>query len=113
VPDRDKAYIKNLLAKPWNLYIFRHSALTNKSQILKEHILRDHAGWSPRSTMPEVYLHYFGTESSTSLLEANGIIQKDKAKKNLLTPISCPNCGESIPSQTAKAIIRNNNGRTV
>ena len=45
--------------------------------------------------MPEVYLHYFGTESSTSLLEANGIIQKDKAKKNLLTPISCPNCGES------------------
>jgi integrase len=95
VPDRDKAYIKNLVTKPWNLYIFRHSALTQKSQILKEHILRDHAGWSPRSTMPEVYLHYFGTESSTSLLEAHGIVQKDKAKKNLLTPISCPNCSES------------------
>ena len=46
-------------------------------------------------TMPEVYLHYFGTESSTTLLEAHGIVQKDKAKKNLLTPIRCPNCGES------------------
>ena len=45
--------------------------------------------------MPEVYLHYFGTESSTTLLEAHGIVQKDKAKKNLLTPIRCPNCGES------------------
>lgn len=95
VSERDKAYLKNLFTKPWNLYIFRHSALTQKSQILKEHILRDHAGWSPTSHMPEVYLHYFGTESSTSLLEAHGIIKTDKVKKNLLTPINCPSCKES------------------
>ena len=95
VSERDKAYLKNLFTKPWNLYVFRHSALTQKSQILKEHILRDHAGWSPTSHMPEVYLHYFGTESSTSLLEAHGIIKTDKAKKDLLTPIHCPNCKES------------------
>jgi len=95
VSERDKAYLKNLFTKPWNLYIFRHSALTQKSQILKEHILRDHAGWSPTSNMPEVYLHYFGTESSTSLLEAHGIIKTDKVKKDLLTPIHCPSCRES------------------
>ena len=30
--------------KLWNLYIFRHSALTEKSHILKESTLLDHAG---------------------------------------------------------------------
>jgi integrase len=61
---RDKSYIKTMLMKPWNLYIFRHSALTEKSQILKESTLRDHAGWSNTSQMPKVYIHYYGNESS-------------------------------------------------
>jgi hypothetical protein len=65
-PEADKSFIRNMLTKPWNLYIFRHSALTEKSQILKEHVLRDHAGWSMTSRMPQVYIHYFGTESSKS-----------------------------------------------
>jgi hypothetical protein len=60
VPENDEAFIRNMLTKPWNLYIFRHSALTEKSQILKEHILRDHAGWTMTSKMPQVYIHYFG-----------------------------------------------------
>ena len=30
-PDYDKAVIRNMLLKPWNLYIYRHSALTEKS----------------------------------------------------------------------------------
>lgn len=60
VPENDKAFIRNMLTKPWNLYIFRHSALTEKSQILKEHVLRDHAGWTMSSKMPQVYIHYFG-----------------------------------------------------
>lgn len=95
VPERDKAYIKNLFTKPWNLYIFRHSALTQKSQILKEHTLRDHAGWSSSSKMPEVYIHYFGTESSTSLLEAYGIAKNKTTRMELLRPVHCPNCHES------------------
>ncbi|MFY9798700.1 MAG: hypothetical protein WAJ93_23680, partial [Candidatus Nitrosopolaris sp.] len=41
VPSEDKEAIKKLLLKPWNLYIFRHSALTHKSQILRESTLRD------------------------------------------------------------------------
>jgi integrase len=53
VSKEDKDAIRALLAKPWNPYIRRHSALTEKSKILKEHILRSHAGWSSRSNMPE------------------------------------------------------------
>jgi integrase len=97
IPANDKAYIKNMLTKPWNLYIFRHSALTQKSKILKEHILRDHAGWSITSKMPQTYIHYFGTESSNSLLEAYGVIKhEDNDQTNkLLKPKYCPNCNES------------------
>ena len=39
-----KNSIADLLKKPWNPYIFRHSALTAKSKILKESVLRQHAG---------------------------------------------------------------------
>jgi hypothetical protein len=37
VPPEDKQKIKEFLKKPWNPYIRRHSALTEKSTILKEH----------------------------------------------------------------------------
>jgi integrase/recombinase XerD len=94
IPDRDKAYIKNMLTKPWNPYILRHSALTAKSQILKESTLRDHAGWSMTSRMPNIYLHYFGNESSKSLLEAYGIEEYHQKEINVLKTKSCPNCNE-------------------
>jgi hypothetical protein len=51
----DKQKVKELLKKPWNSYIRRHSALTEKSTILKEHVLRQHAGWSGRSQMHFIY----------------------------------------------------------
>ena len=90
IPQKDREAILRLLDKPWNLYIFRHSALTHKSQILKEATLRDHAGWSTDSKMPSVYLHYFGTESCNSLLETYGII-KNKCNQALgLMSIQCP-----------------------
>jgi hypothetical protein len=90
----DKRKIKELLKKPWNPYIRRHSALTEKSSFLKEHILRQHAGWSPRSQMHLKYLHYFGNESSDSILEAYGIITKDKVQSDALRSRQCPNCDE-------------------
>jgi integrase/recombinase XerD len=94
VPPEDKAKIKELLQKPWNPYIRRHSALTQKSTMLKEHILRQHAGWSGRSQMHLKYLHYFGNESSESLLEAYGIIPKEQQSVDILRPKQCPNCAE-------------------
>jgi integrase/recombinase XerD len=94
VTETDKQKLNKLLKKPWNPYIRRHSALTEKSSILKEHILRQHAGWSPRSQMHLKYLHYFGNESSDSILEAYGIITKDKVQSYALRSKQCPNCNE-------------------
>jgi phage FluMu protein Com len=71
-----------------------HSALTHKSQILKEATLRDHAGWSTNSKMPSVYLHYFGTESCNSILETSGIIKKEGNQALGLMSIRCPGCKE-------------------
>ena len=89
----DKQKIKELLKKPWNPYIRRHSALTEKSTILKEHVLRQHAGWTPGSQMHLKYLHYFGNESSESLLEAYGIVTPGQ-QTDQLKPKQCPNCME-------------------
>jgi hypothetical protein len=82
------------LQKPWNPYIRRHSALTEKSKLLKEHVLRQHAGWTGTSQMPQKYLHYFGNESSESLLEAYGIVTRDNRLSDTLKPKQCPNCDE-------------------
>jgi len=90
----DKAKIQELLQKPWNPYIRRHSALTEKSKILKEHVLRQHAGWSANSNMHQKYIHYLGNESNESILEAYGLINKDKKQINKLKPKLCPNCNE-------------------
>jgi integrase/recombinase XerD len=93
VLSEDKPKIAELLKKPWNPYIRRHSALTEKSTILKEHVLRQHAGWTPGSQMHLKYLHYFGNESNESLLEAYGIVASGQ-QIDQLRPKQCPNCSE-------------------
>ena len=95
VPDSDKAYIRSLLTKPINLYIFRHISLTEKSVILNEHMLRNHAGWSNRSKMPQVYIHHLGGASSKQILQSFGIIDREKSKEfSEKRIIICPNCNE-------------------
>jgi len=94
VSAKDKEIIRGMLQKPWNPYILRHSALTEKAKILKEATLRDHAGWSMNSKMPSVYIHFFGGESSKSLLEARGIIPADRRETSILEAKECPNCRE-------------------
>ena len=89
----DKAKIRELLKKPWNPYIRRHSALTEKSKILKEHVLRQHAGWTPTSNMHQKYIHFYGNESNESILEAYGL--KSKLEQiDKLKPVLCPHCNE-------------------
>jgi integrase/recombinase XerD len=90
----DKHHIKELLQKPWNPYIRRHSALTEKSRYLKENVLRQHSGWARNSQMHLKYIHYFGNESSESILEEYGIIPKEKQQNDALKPKQCPNCNE-------------------
>jgi hypothetical protein len=46
------------------------------------------------SNMAQKYIHYFGNESSESLLEAYGIVTKDKVSIDTLNPKMCPNCNE-------------------
>jgi hypothetical protein len=94
VSSEDKEKIKNILAKPFNPYIRRHSALTEKSVKLKSNTLNQHAGWSMNSHMAQKYIHYFGNESSESLLEAYGIVTKNNAGIDTLNPKICPNCNE-------------------
>jgi hypothetical protein len=43
--------------------------------------------------MPQKYIHYFGNESSESILQAYGIIAKGQ-EINQLKPKQCPNCSE-------------------
>ncbi|HET7389474.1 MAG TPA: zinc ribbon domain-containing protein, partial [Nitrososphaeraceae archaeon] len=98
VPEEDKEKISNLLQKPWNPYVRRHSSLTEKSRILKFHTFHQHAGWTSGSNMHLKYTHYFGNESSEELLESYGIeTNKDKKQlaDTLLRPKQSPNCSES------------------
>lgn len=55
--------IRNLLTKPWNLYIQRLSALTEKGQFLTEANHRDNGGWSMSSKMSQIYDHLNGKNS--------------------------------------------------
>jgi integrase/recombinase XerD len=94
VSNEDKEKIKGLLTKPFNPYIRRHSALTEKSTKLKSSTLNQHAGWTANSNMAQKYIHYFGNESSESLLEAYGIVTKNNIPIDTLNPKICPNCNE-------------------
>lgn len=96
VPAEDKHKIEALLKKPWNPYVRRHTGLTEKSKVYKlnEFQLRQHAGWSPRSQSHLKYIHYFGNESNESLLEAYGVVTRDKEQINALQYKSCPHCAE-------------------
>jgi integrase len=105
LPEEDKQKIRELFNKPWNPYIRRHSALTQKAQILKDAAFKQHSGWSGGSQMHLKYVHYYGNESTDVLLEAHGISPvgkdgKDKDNHNLVdkklsTPKQCPNCSET------------------
>ena len=100
ISNKDEEKIKRLLAKPFNPYIRRHSALTEKSTKLKSNILNQHAGWSMSSGMAQKYIHYFGNESSESLLEAYGIVTNNNIPINRLNPKICPNCNEGNTQDT-------------
>ncbi len=93
IPDIDKALIRTMLTKPWNLHIYRHSALTEKSQILTEAVLRSHAGWTMSSKMPQVYIH-LSNESSKILLQKRGILKVEDKETQSLQSKQCPNCFE-------------------
>ena len=74
-------------------HVYRHSTLTEKSQILTEAVLRSHAGWTMSSKMPQVYIH-LSNESSKILLQKRGIIKTEDKEIISIKTKSCPNCFE-------------------
>ena len=64
--------------------------LTEKSTKLKSSTLNQHAGWTMNSNMAQKYIHYFGNESSESLLEAYGIVTKNNVPIDTLNPKDMP-----------------------
>jgi integrase len=98
IPNEDRQRINALLMKPWNPYIRRHSSLTAKSKFLHGLVFNQHAGWTPRSQMNLKYVHYFGNESSESILQEYGILPKDNEEKDILRPKYCTNC--NTPNRT-------------
>ena len=86
VPENDKIEIKELLKR--NPYVFRHSAITEKSGLSNsDSKLRQFAGWTARSNMHYRYVHFRGGESMNEcLLKVKGIIKDDKRSINILKP---------------------------
>ncbi|MGE3859855.1 MAG: hypothetical protein AB7F53_07685, partial [Nitrososphaeraceae archaeon] len=94
IPDPDKSIIKNLITKPFNHYVLRHSSLTEKSILLTESVLRAYAGWSADSNMPKVYIQ-LRDESSRILLQKSGILSIKDRETSIITKTKiCVNCQE-------------------
>jgi integrase/recombinase XerD len=100
VTEEDRRKIKDLLKKPWNPYVRRHTAATEISKQLKDSVLIDqYLGWSHAGNTRQKYQHYYSDDSFDAMLVIDGIVTpamsaKGKAK-NLLKPKMCPNCDES------------------
>ena len=98
VPEEDKRKIGDLLKKPWNPYIRRHTAATEISKSLKDSVLIDqYMGWSHAGNTRQKYQHYYADDSFDAMLVIDGLVtpnSKDK-NKNLLRPKQCPNCDET------------------
>ena len=100
VPEEDKRKIRDLLNKPWNPYIRRHTAGTEVSKNLKDSVLIDqYMGWSHAGNTRQKYQHYYADDGIDAMLLADGLSITGAVgahnKKGLLKPRQCPNCSES------------------
>jgi integrase/recombinase XerD len=98
VPEEDKRKIRDLLRKPWNPYIRRHTAATEISKALKDSVLIDqYMGWSHAGNTRQKYQHYYNDDSFDAMLvEMDGLKLKTQASsRSILKPRHCPNCSET------------------
>jgi len=101
VPEEDKRIIRDLLKKPWNPYVRRHTAATEISKSLKDSVLIDqYMGWSHRGNTRQKYQHYYADDSFDAMLVIDGLVSPSSVAaknkmKTLLKPKLCPNCDES------------------
>jgi integrase/recombinase XerD len=98
VPDDDKLKIADLLKKPWNPYIRRHTAATEISKALKDSVLIDqYMGWSHAGNTRQKYQHYYNDDSFDAMLTMmDGLKPIAPGKGKILLKLRiCPNCSES------------------
>jgi hypothetical protein len=96
VLEEDKRKIRDLLKKPWNPYIRRHTAATEISKTLKDSVLIDqYMGWSHGGNTRRKYQHYYNDDSfDAMLMQMDGLTPpntiSNQAKKGLLKPNNAP-----------------------
>jgi integrase len=84
ISEADKKHLQTLREeKRWNPYTLRHSSITKlaRSPHVNDYTLRQHAGWTKRSDMVEIYTHELKGDSFEDVMLAYGIDLKSKNKK--------------------------------
>jgi integrase/ribosomal protein L40E len=75
-------------------HICRHARLSYLASRVPESVLRNIAGWTPKSTMPEVYIHYNNKDVDDAVLTkvyGKKLLEEEKASE-LLKPVTCMKC---------------------
>jgi integrase/recombinase XerD len=93
----DRKQIEQLLLKPWNPYVIRHSTAT-EYLVRKRRLSGNHAnqwfGWKKESNMPAVYGHFYGNEAEELLAESFGLQEIKKESLPELRVCTNVNCKE-------------------
>jgi integrase len=99
VPGIDKEHLQKLRdTKKWHPYVLRHSSLTRLAPNVSDYTLRQHAGWTKSSQMPEVYTHGNPKDSAEDVMLAYGFsLQGNKRQRNTklqreMVGPACPFC---------------------
>ena len=96
ISEEDKKHLQFMKeTKKWFPYIVRHSSLSKLAPNVSEYRLREHAGWSKRSDMVEIYTHTLTGDSAEDILMLYGVNLKDGKKKRneqLQQEIVGPHC---------------------
>ncbi len=80
-------------------HLLRHSRLNQLAKLnFNERDLRIFAGWSSKSNMPDVYLHYGEEQVEKKLLMQKGILKEEPKENIALNPKQCPRCQKINPA---------------
>jgi site-specific recombinase XerD len=77
-------------------HLFRHSRATHLSKSFTESQLKVFLGWSPRSSMPAVYVNLSGVDMEDAVLKLHGIESRQTGSEGFKVGI-CPRCKEVNP----------------
>jgi hypothetical protein len=82
ISEEDKKHLQFMKeTKKWFPYVVRHSSLSKLAPNVSEYRLREHAGWSKRSNMVEIYTHTLTGDSAEDILMLYGVNLKGGKKK--------------------------------